>query len=141
MTPGRTPLELQLINELQTSGPITFRDYMHRALYDPHYGYYKTPPVKIGAKGDFYTASNVHGVFGAVLARVIAKLIETGDSDRSDPITVAEIGGGTGQLAHDILSTLESELPALFARLEYIIVETSPTMVASQRELLRGFEK
>lgn len=130
-----TELELRLIERVKRDGPITFRDFMQAALYDPRLGYYNTERLKIGPGGDYYTSSNVHPAFGAVLAHAFVELwIQY-------PLTLVEIGAGTGQLAFDILSAIRDEHPAIFKDLNYIIVETSPAMIAHQQNKLRGFGK
>lgn len=128
-----TELELRLIERIKREGPITFRDFMQAALYDPELGYYNTERLKIGAAGDYYTSSNVHAAFGAVLARALVELwVE-------DPLTLVEIGAGTGRLAADVLTAIRDEHTAVFETLTYIIVETSPHMRDRQRENLEAF--
>src|SRR5678816_3209500 len=96
-----TQLERRLIERIRRDGPITFRDFMHAALYDTDLGYYNTERLKIGAQGDYYTSSNVHPAFGAVLAQAFAELWVT-----DEPLEIVEMGAGTGQLAKDVLTAL-----------------------------------
>jgi SAM-dependent MidA family methyltransferase len=135
MTSASTPLETKLIERIRREGPITFRDFMQAALYDPGLGYYTTERLKIGPEGDYFTSSNVHPAFGAVLARGFAEM--WGNS--SDAMTIIELGAGTGQLACDVLSAMRDEHPRLFDALTYLIVETSPAMRNRQREKLSPF--
>lgn len=135
MTSALTPLEQKLIERMEREGQITFRDFMQAALYDPDFGYYRTERMKIGPEGDYFTSSNVHPAFGAVLARAFAEM--WGDS--SEALTIIEFGAGTGQLAFDILSATRDEHPRLFGGLIYLIVETSPALRARQREMLSAF--
>ncbi len=125
MTSDRTPLEYRLVMRIELEGPITFRDFMQAALYDDRQGYYNTERLKIGPEGDFYTSSNVHSAFGAVLARAFRKL------HPGCQLTLVEMGAGTGRLACDILASLESA--------RCVIVETSPAMLERQRETLARF--
>src|SRR5215213_3338016 len=138
-----TELELELIARIEREGPVTFRDFMHSALYDPELGYYNTERLKIGRDGDFYTSSNVHPAFGAMLARALdglwREMEERGEgsgaaSTRNRPLTIVEAGAGTGQLAFDILTGFREEFPASCERLRYVIAETSAPMRARQRE-------
>ncbi len=130
-----TELERKLIERIERDGPITFRDFMQAALYDAELGYYNTVRLKIGSEGDYYTSSNVHPAFGAMLARAFVELW-----DRSvDPLTLVEFGAGTGKLACDVLSTMRDEHAVLFERLSYVIIETSPAMRELQRNKLTGF--
>lgn len=135
MTFASTPLEEKLIERIRREGPITFRDFMQAGLYDPELGYYNTERSKIGREGDYFTSSNVHPAFGAVLARAFAEM--WGDS--SEAMTIVEFGAGTGQLAFDVLSAMRDEHPRLFDGLTYLIVETSPAMRDRQREKMSAF--
>src|SRR5262249_53483825 len=123
---------------------------MQSALYEPGEGYYSTQPPKIGPAGDYYTSSNVHAAFGASLAQLFADLLAGLEEDRSETVaaesppanaasTILEIGAGTGQLAHDILTALRIEHPQLYARVKYLIVERSPAMDATQRQKLAEY--
>ena len=133
MASERTLLERQLVARIQREGAMTFRDFMQAALYDPEQGYYNTERLKIGPAGDYYTSSNVHSAFGAVLARAFVELLnETGGVP--DPLTIVEAGAGTGQLALDVLKAMRDEHCAIFEKLSYVIVETSPAMRALQRQ-------
>jgi len=42
----------KLVTTIERHGPITFRDFMEAALYDPEYGYYMTAGPRIGKEGD-----------------------------------------------------------------------------------------
>ena len=130
-----TPLEAKLIKRIKTEGPITFRDFMQAALYDPELGYYNSERGKIGPEGDYFTSSNVHPAFGAVLARAFAGMW----SDSSDALTIIEFGAGTGQLAFDVLAAMRDEHPRVFETLTYLIVETSPAMRDRHHEKLSAF--
>lgn len=113
---------------------MTFCDLMRAALYDAALGYYNTERLKIGPDGDYYTSSNVHPAFGAVLARAFVELwVE-------HPLTLVEVGAGTGQLASDVLSAMRDEHPAIFERLIYVLVEASPVMRKRQRDKLSAFK-
>ena len=135
MAPVSTELEGKLIERIKREGPITFRDFMQTALYDPELGYYNTERLKIGAQGDYYTSSNVHPAFGAVLARAFAELWAGSD----EPLTIVEMGPGTGQLATDVLAAMRDEEPAIFDRLTYVLVEASTAMRRRQQDKLAAF--
>jgi len=49
------------------------------------------------------------------------------------------VGRATGQLAYDVLTAISDVYPALFERLTYVIVETSPAMLKRQQGKLSGF--
>ena len=62
-------LRQKIEREIRERGPIPFSRYMELCLYDPELGYYSRNGEKFGKAGDFYTSSDVHAVFGRVLAR------------------------------------------------------------------------
>jgi SAM-dependent MidA family methyltransferase len=130
-----TELERRLIERIERDGPITFRDFMQAALYDDALGYYNTVRAKIGSSGDYYTSSNVHPAFGAVLARTFAELW----AGSIEPLTIVEAGAGTGRLACDVLSAMRDECAVVFEQLSYVIIETSAEMRQLQRNKLPGF--
>jgi len=135
-------VEDKLVGTIRERGPVTFREFMQTSLYDREAGYYNTDPEKIGPRGDYYTSSSVHSAFGAVLANCFVKLWR-GMSDRGNTATplfkLVEIGGGTGQLARDVIDTIGSEYPDEYDLLQYTIVEISPKMRALQRQRLSEF--
>ena len=135
MTPQSTELERRFIERITRDGPITFRDFMQTALYDAELGYYNTERLKIGAQGDYYTSSNVHPAFGAVLARAFVEWWAGSD----EPLTIVEMGPGTGQLAADVMTAMRDEHPATFDHLTYVLVEESPSMREHQRNKLPAF--
>jgi SAM-dependent MidA family methyltransferase len=141
MTHLKTALEQRLIAAIEQSGHVTFRDFMQSALYDNDLGYYNTERLKIGAAGDYYTSSNIHPAFGAMLARAFAHLwSERAVGDRtSQPLAIVEAGAGTGQLAVDLLTAARDEYSVLFRGLSYVIVEASPAMRKRQQEMLAPF--
>ena len=61
-------------DRLAREGQITFSEFMRLALYDAREGYYSSAREKFGAGGDFYTASQVHELFGALLADEFASV-------------------------------------------------------------------
>ena len=109
---------------------LSFAEFMRHALYAPGLGYYTAGSRKFGVAGDFVTAPEISSLFGYVLARQIAPTIRGlsgGD--------VLELGAGSGKLAADVLTRLES-LDALPAR--YLILEISADLVERQRGLADG---
>lgn len=129
-----SPLETILADRIQARGRITFAEYMAACLYEPGYGYYTSPGRKVGAEGDFYTSSNVHALFGRLIAREIARMDELlGAPEQFD---LVEAGAGNGRLARDILDYLCSENPDLYRRLVCRLIETEPSLAAVQKEML-----
>src|SRR5690348_11921603 len=62
-------LREKIEQEIREHGPIPFSRYMELCLYDPELGYYARHASQFGKAGDFYTSSDVHAVFGRLLAR------------------------------------------------------------------------
>ncbi len=97
-------------------GPITFAEYMDRALYGPG-GYYARGNVGT----DYYTSPQVHPAFGALLAVQLFRFWHL--LDRPDPFHVIEPGAGDGLLGRDICNAA-SHLPDGFgASLRYVALE------------------
>jgi SAM-dependent MidA family methyltransferase len=139
MASRRNELERRLISTIGREGPLTFRDFMEAALYDPRHGYYQTGRLKIGPEGDYYTSGNVHPAFGAMLARAFVDL-SSEPGVHNGPQSIVEMGAGTGQLASDVLTALRERHPDFFQQVDYIIVEASEEMIRRERKLLAGFD-
>lgn len=116
---------------------ITFADYMGDVLYHPKFGYYSSEKVKIGQKGDFFTASSLGSDFGELIGEQIKQIWEILDYPK--PFYFLEMGAGTGIFAKDILTYLEQKYPDFFASLNYLIVETSQGLIIQQQENLKVF--
>ncbi|WP_329955802.1 class I SAM-dependent methyltransferase [Calidifontibacillus erzurumensis] len=129
--------KLKHVIENSKNGNISYSEYMGIVLYDKELGYYMKHKQKIGKEGDFYTNSNVHSVFGKVLARIFIRLVQL---KKIHPV-ICEIGAGTGRLANFILEEWKKVDPDSFKQLKYIIVEISPYHREEQRKVIRSFEK
>ncbi len=122
--------------EIARSGPIPFRQFMERALYDPTHGYYASGRAAIGQNGDFLTSVSVGPLFGRLLAVQFEEMWER--LDRPARFEVVEQGANTGEFAQDVLSVAESR-PEFFAALRYTIVEPFEMNATRQRERLARF--
>ena len=87
---------------IDTNGPLTFRDYMHEALYSPGLGYYSAGATKFGPAGDFITAPELSPLFGHSIAKQCVEIIDTMDSPN-----ILELGAGSGALAISLLQELQ----------------------------------
>jgi SAM-dependent MidA family methyltransferase len=118
-----------LAREIAAAGGwLSFERFMDMALYAPGLGYYSGGAKKLGKAGDFTTAPESSGLFGACLGVQCAEILrelKTG--------SILEIGAGSGRMAADILERLES-LGSLPER--YSILEISADLRERQRELL-----
>lgn len=120
------PLRERIEHEIHTRGPIPFSRYMELCLYDPELGYYSRNTAQFGKAGDFYTSSDVHAVFGRLLARQFEEMWRVLGSP--EQITVKELGPGRGLFAQDVLAWSENKFPEFFRALRYVLVETSPAL-------------
>src|SRR5204862_5475176 len=56
--------------------PITVAAFMDAALYHPDFGYYARAVQRSGRAGDFFTSVDVGPLFGELLAKQIAEMVE-----------------------------------------------------------------
>ncbi len=130
-------LRVKITDQIGEKGKITFADFMDLALYDSKYGYYTTKRDILGKRGDYYTSSDVHPVFGELIARQLEQMwVILG----KDNFTVVEIGAGKGWLCKDILSFIKNMFPEFFEKIEYKIVEINKNIVGKQSVILKGLE-
>jgi SAM-dependent MidA family methyltransferase len=112
----------------EEGGSISFAEFMQHALYAPGLGYYVSGTTKFGSDGDFITAPEISPLFGRVLARQSAAVLEQlGDGE------VLELGAGSGVLAATMLGKL-ALLDALPDR--YYILEVSADLQQRQQQFL-----
>ena len=128
------PVREQIEREIRQRGPIPFSRYMQICLYDPSHGYYSGNAEQFGKAGDFYTSSDVHAVFGRLLARQFDQMWQA--LDRPPEIEILELGPGRGLFARDVLDWSNKKFPDFFAALTYTLQETSPALQARLREVL-----
>jgi SAM-dependent MidA family methyltransferase len=120
------PLREKIEETIRRCGPIPFSRYMELCLYDPEFGYYSRHAEKFGKAGDFYTSSDVHAVFGRLLARQFEEMWRLlGSPERLELI---EFGPGRGLFAQDVLAWSAKKFPDLFSCLHYVLVERSPAL-------------
>ncbi len=112
--------------EIRERGPIPFSRYMELCLYHPELGYYSRSAAQFGKAGDFYTSSDVHAVFGRLLARQFDEMWRTLGSPES--IQLLELGPGRGLFAQDVLDWSARKFPDFFRALRYVLVERSPAL-------------
>src|SRR5881227_3938381 len=123
---GAVTLREKIEQEIHERGPILFSRYMELCLYDPELGYYSRDVERFGKAGDFYTSSDVHAVFGRLLARQFDEMWRAlGLPER---IVVKELGPGRGLFAQDVIDWAEKKFPDFFRALQYELVEQSPAL-------------
>jgi SAM-dependent MidA family methyltransferase len=120
--------------EIRERGPIPFSRYMEMCLYDPELGYYSRNAQQFGKAGDFYTSSDVHAVFGRLLARQFDEMWRALGSPKH--IELIELGPGRGLFAQDVLDWSEKKWPDFFQALRYRLIESSPALRDRIKETL-----
>lgn len=104
---------------------IPFSEYMAVALYHPQCGYYRRKREKIGREGDFVTNSTIHGVYGEVWSERFVRDWRLLPEREDGAYLLAEIGGGAGHFAQQVLDHLRRVDQEIYERLSYLFVETS----------------
>jgi len=119
-------LREKIEQEIRARGPIPFSCYMEMCLYHPELGYYSRHPEQFGKAGDFYTSSDVHAVFGRLLARHFEEMWRVLGSP--EKIVLLELGPGRGLFAQDVLDWSRKKFPDFFRALHYALAESSPAL-------------
>ena len=119
-------LRQKIVREIREQGPMLFSHYIELCLYHPELGYYSRNAEQFGKAGDFYTSSDVHAVFGRLLARQFEEIWRVlGSPER---IELLEVGPGRGLFAQDVLDWSEKKFTDFFAALHYSLAEQSPAL-------------
>src|SRR6201981_3462706 len=99
---------------------------MELCLYDPAGGYYSRGAAQFGKAGDFYTSSDVHAVFGRLMARQFDEMWRALGSP--EKIDLVELGPGRGLFAQDVLDWSAKKFLNFFRALRYVLIESSPAL-------------
>lgn len=126
-----------LARRISEEGPITFRDWMQSALYDPLYGYYCRADIeRWGRKGDYRTSPERTPLFAATFARYFAGVYQQLGSPHQ--WTIVEKGAGNGSFAETALATLEQQFPKVYEVTRYLVDEIGgPSKEAAKAKLIR----
>ena len=108
-------LRQKIEQEIREHGPIPFSRYMEMCLYDSELGYYSRNAEQFGKAGDFYTSSDVHAVFGRLMARQFDEMWRLLGSPAE--IEILEFGPGRGLFAQDVLDWSEKKFPEVLSGL------------------------
>ncbi len=125
-------LRQRIADEIARNGPIPFSRYMELCLYEPELGYYSRAREQFGKAGDFYTSSDVHAVFGRLLARQFEEMWCAMDSPAR--VDLIELGPGRGLFARDVLDWSARQFPEFSRALHYGLVEQSAHLRAKLQE-------
>jgi SAM-dependent MidA family methyltransferase len=129
-------LRERIEQEIRQRGPIPFSRYMELCLYEPELGYYARHASQFGKAGDFYTSSDVHAVFGRLLARQFDEIWRALGSPTQ--VDLVELGPGRGLFAQDVLDWSEKKFPDFFGAAHYCLVESSPALHERLKQTLAG---
>jgi SAM-dependent MidA family methyltransferase len=111
----------QLRQRILREGPISFREFMEAALYDPNEGYYARG-ARIGEGGDFVTSPHVTPAFAAALARQFRR----DTKGFGGTVDFVEAGAGDGRFLQDFARALAEQDPDFSRRVRLTAVERSP---------------
>lgn len=128
--------ELQWLIEgrIRQRGRVTFAQFMEWALYEPGLGYYEQGSP-IGP--DYLTSPHLAPDFAQLLAEQMLQFWEILGSP--SVFAVIEMGAGSGRLAEDWLTYVQTAHPLFWQALEYRILERSATLRQLQQERLAAF--
>lgn len=126
----------QLRAEIERSGPIPFRRFMERALYDPVHGYYAAGKAAIGREGDFVTSVSAGPLFGRLLMAQFEEMWR--NLGRPSVFELVEQGANQGDFAHDVLCAA-GEYAGFAKALRYRIIEPFQVNAERQRARLEKF--
>lgn len=122
-------LKSKLLDQAR-AGSLSFVDFMRACLYEPGLGYYVAGSRKFGPSGDFITAPGLSPLFGLTLAQATYQTVLECQG------AYLELGAGSGALARDLLSWLETQGDHSTV---YYILEVSPECRAQQKESLAPY--
>lgn len=117
---------------------MAFSRFMELCLYggpggEPP-GFYSRAREQFGKAGDFYTSSDVHAVYGRLLARQFDEMWRA--LDRPQRLDLIELGPGRGLFAQDVLDWSEKQFSDFTQALRYVLVETSGGLRSRLQERL-----
>jgi SAM-dependent MidA family methyltransferase len=93
-------LEGLLKERIAREGLITYEAFVETVLFDDRFGYYRAGKEE---RKDYFTSPEIHAAFG----RTIGGYLEAFRAQAGLPsFSVIELGGASGRLARDILSSL-----------------------------------
>ncbi|KAK4232157.1 putative S-adenosyl-L-methionine-dependent methyltransferase-domain-containing protein [Podospora fimiseda] len=136
-----TPLAKQLAQAIELTGPIPLASYMRMCLTSDVGGYYtgalEEGRDQFGLKGDFVTSPEISQIFGELIG--VWFLTEwLAQGKKSTGVELIEVGPGRGTLMDDMLRTIQ-RFPSMSNSIDAIyMVEASPELRQTQKNLLCG---
>ncbi len=126
------PLEADVRRLIKLAGPMPISEFMSLCLGHPQHGYYITHDP-IGAAGDFTTAPEISQMFGELIGLWAAAAWRHMGSPAD--VRLIELGPGRGTMMADMLRA--ANVMREFRKVIAVhLVETSPTLVARQKQAL-----
>ena len=116
-------VEHEIREHIQTSGQITFAEFMQTCLYSPNGGFYSDRSNRINEH--FGTSPASHPAFGALIARQLEQMWRL----LGEPTVfhLIEVGSGDGSLAQAIVNACRLSFPQFARALYYVAVDYQPT--------------
>jgi SAM-dependent MidA family methyltransferase len=124
---GDSRLARRLSDRIGREGPISFRDFMEAALYDPEDGYYSRRAA-IGDGGDFVTSPTISPLF----ARAVARVFAADAAGFPGEIVFCEAAANAGTFLRDFRAALDELAPGVSRRTRLRAIERS----AAEREAI-----
>lgn len=125
----RGPLEERLEARIAQAGALTYEGFVEAALYDESLGYYRAGKQE---RQDYYTSSEIHGLFGRLIGRYIEGLCGLLNVSA---VNVLELGGASGRLAAEIVGALSQ-----VSLDRYLILENGEEKKREKIEWVNTFE-
>ncbi|HJQ36072.1 MAG TPA: SAM-dependent methyltransferase [Thermoanaerobaculia bacterium] len=92
-----------VLRNLLSYGPLSFRDFVEIALYHPEFGYYMQAEKPVGTGGDYVTAPTLSPVFSYAIGNLVREFMSRCEGA---VFTIVDIGSGDGSL----IRALEAEV-------------------------------
>src|ERR1051326_7544902 len=109
---------------------------MELCLYHPELGYYSRNTEQFGKAGDFFTSSDVHAVFGRLLARQFEEIWRAVGSPKQ--FEILELGPGRGLFGRDVLDWSQKKFPEFLRSLRYSLLEQSSALQGRLKQNLKS---
>jgi NADH dehydrogenase [ubiquinone] 1 alpha subcomplex assembly factor 7 len=130
------PLESEIRRLIALAGPMPVSEFMGLCLGHPQHGYYITHDP-IGATGDFTTSPEISQMFGELLGLWAAAAWRQMDSPAT--VQLIELGPGRATMMADMLRAA-NVMREFRQSLEVHLVETSPALIARQKQTLSNID-
>ncbi|WQF75779.1 Putative protein arginine methyltransferase NDUFAF7 [Colletotrichum destructivum] len=136
-----TPLAKQLAEAISMTGPVPLASYMRMCLTGDIDGYYtglaEENRDQFGLKGDFITSPEISQIFGELIGIwFVTEWLSQGKPKRG--VELIEVGPGRGTLMDDMLRAIQNFKDLAQSIDAIYMVEASPQLRETQKNLLCG---